>query len=52
VDINTAAVKSPDLVAEAATAFGSERLVAAVDARRNSEIVPGVNVSMRWRTGN
>jgi cyclase len=44
VGINTAAVKAPDLVAEAASAFGSEHVVVAVDARRNFQIAPGVNV--------
>jgi cyclase len=44
VGINTAAVKAPDLVKEAASAFGSERIVVAVDARRNFQIGPGVNV--------
>jgi len=44
VGINTAAVKNPDFVKQAAGAFGPERIVVAVDARRNSKIVPGVNV--------
>jgi len=44
VGINTAAVKSPDLVRAAAQAFGSEQIVVAVDARRNFQIVPGANV--------
>jgi len=44
VGINTAAVKNPDFVKEASAAFGSNRITLAVDARRNSDIVPGVNV--------
>ncbi|MFB3765356.1 MAG: imidazole glycerol phosphate synthase subunit HisF [Methanotrichaceae archaeon] len=44
VGINTAAVKNPDFVKEASKAFGSERITVAVDARRNTEIMPGVNV--------
>ena len=44
VGINTAAVKNPDFVKEAAEAFGSARITLAVDARRNKEIIPGVNV--------
>jgi cyclase len=44
VGINTAAVKNPDFVKEAAAAFGSSCITLAVDARRNAEIVPGVNV--------
>jgi cyclase len=42
VGINTAAVKNPDFVKEAASAFGSSCITLAVDARRNSQIVPGV----------
>lgn len=44
VGINTAAVKNPDFVKEASAAFGSNRITLAVDARRNFDIVPGVNV--------
>ena len=44
VGINTAAVKNPDFVKEAASAFGSSCITLAVDARRNAQIVPGVNV--------
>lgn len=44
VGINTAAVKNPDFVKDASKAFGSEKITVAVDARRNTEIVPGVNV--------
>jgi len=35
VSINTAAVKNPDLVREAADTFGKERLVVAIDGRKN-----------------
>ncbi len=35
VSINTAAVKSPELVKEAAQRFGKERLVVAIDGRKN-----------------
>jgi len=44
VGINTAAVKNPEFVKDAAKAFGSEKITVAVDARRNPRIVPGVNV--------
>jgi len=37
VSINTAAVRSPDLVREAAEAFGSERLVVAIDGEKGDE---------------
>jgi cyclase len=36
VSINTAAVRTPDLISEAATRFGKNRLVVAVDGRKNS----------------
>jgi len=35
VSINTAAVRRPQLITEAATEFGSERLVIAIDGRKN-----------------
>ena len=36
VSINTSAVKSPDLIRKAAAEFGKEKLVVAVDGRKNS----------------
>jgi cyclase len=41
VSMNSAAVKDPDLVREAARAFGSQKLTVAVDARRNKEMPSG-----------
>ena len=41
VSMNSAAVKNPDLVAEAAKAFGSQKVTVAVDARRNKEMPSG-----------
>jgi len=35
--INTAAVRTPNLISEAAKLFGKERLVVAIDAKKNSE---------------
>ena len=35
VSINTAAVKKPELISEAASRFGQERLVVAIDGRKN-----------------
>jgi cyclase len=35
VSINTAAVKNPELIAEAARQFGKEKLVVAIDGRKN-----------------
>jgi cyclase len=41
VSMNSAAVKSPALVREAAKKFGSDRITVAVDARRNQEMPSG-----------
>lgn len=41
VSMNSAAVKDPDLVTEAAKRFGSERITVAIDARRNKEMQSG-----------
>ncbi len=41
VSMNSAAVKNSDLVAEAAKAFGSQKVTVAVDARRNKEMPSG-----------
>ena len=39
--MNSAAVKTPSLIADAAKKFGSERIVVAIDARRNEEMPSG-----------
>jgi imidazole glycerol-phosphate synthase subunit HisF len=41
VSMNSAAVKRPDLIAEAAARFGSETVTVAVDARRNTAMPSG-----------
>jgi len=41
VSMNSAAVKNPDLVKQAADRFGSGKVVIAVDARRNKELPSG-----------
>lgn len=41
VSMNSAAVKNPALISQAAAKFGSERIVVAVDARRNAEMPSG-----------
>ncbi|MBD1400456.1 imidazole glycerol phosphate synthase subunit HisF [Pelovirga terrestris] len=41
VSINSAAVKNPALISQASAKFGSERIVVAVDARRNVEMPSG-----------
>lgn len=47
VSINTAAVRNPDFVAEAARKFGSERVVIAIDTRENSLLPSGFEVMIR-----
>jgi imidazole glycerol-phosphate synthase subunit HisF len=41
VSMNSAAVKRPELVKEAAAKFGSDRITVAIDARRNSDMPSG-----------
>ena len=41
VSMNSAAVKNPDLVAQCAKEFGSEKITVAVDARRNADMPSG-----------
>lgn len=41
VSMNSAAVKKPDLVRDAAKQFGSQRIVVAIDARRNKAMPSG-----------
>ena len=41
VSMNSAAVRDPDLIRKAAEAFGSDKVVVAIDARRNSEMPSG-----------
>ena len=41
ISINSAAVRNPDLVRQAAKAFGSEKVTIAIDARRNKEMPSG-----------
>jgi len=41
ISMNSAAVKSPDLIRKAAKKFGSKRIVVAIDVRRNEEIPSG-----------
>jgi len=44
VSINTAAVRNPDFVKEAAGKFGSEKIVIAIDTRSSSQIPSGFEV--------
>ena len=44
VSVNTAAVKDPDLVSEAAGKFGSDRLTVAIDTRKSGNLASGFEV--------
>lgn len=44
VSMNSAAVARPELVREAADAYGSERIIVAIDGRRNPELPSGFEV--------
>lgn len=44
VSINSAAVRKPELLREAAEKFGSERIVVAIDTRASSEVPSGFEV--------
>ncbi len=44
ISMNSAAVKNPDLVSDAAKRFGSERITVAIDARRNKKMPSGFEV--------
>jgi len=50
VSMNSAAVKRPDLVGEAAQKFGSERITVAVDARRNQTMPSGFELAVAGGT--
>ncbi len=41
ISMNSAAVKNPDLVKQAASRFGSKKVTIAIDARRNNEMPSG-----------
>lgn len=41
ISLNSAIVQHPELISEAAARFGSQCVVAAIDARRNSKTTPG-----------
>ncbi len=47
VSINTAAVRNPDLIKEAAEKFGSERITVAIDTRKNDSLPSGFEVMVR-----
>ena len=47
VSVNTAAVKRPELIKEASNRFGKDRIVVAIDGRRNREMPSGFEVVIR-----
>jgi len=50
VSINTAAVRKPDFVKEAAGIFGSDKITIAIDTASNSELVSGFEVMVKGGT--
>jgi cyclase len=50
VSINTAAVKKPDLIKQAAKEFGSEKIIIAVDTYGNSQLPSGFEVIINGGT--
>lgn len=50
VSINTAAVKNPELVKEAAEKFGSEKITIAIDTRTSSSVPSGFEVMVNGGT--
>jgi cyclase len=52
VSINTAAVKNPDLISQAASEFGNNRLVIAIDAKKNSDGNGAPRLEVVTRSGN
>jgi cyclase len=50
ISINTAAVNRPNLIAEASKNFGNEKIIVAIDARRNKDIASGFEVVVRSGT--
>ncbi len=50
VSINTAAVRKPDLVRQAATQFGSDKITIAIDTAKNPALPSGFEVMIRGGT--
>ena len=50
ISINTAAVRNPDFVKEAAKEFGSDKITIAIDTRTNSELPSGFEVMVNGGT--
>ena len=50
VSMNTAAVRNPDVVSEAAEKFGSEKITVAIDTRKSDALASGFEVVVRGGT--
>ena len=50
VSMNTAAVRRPDLVKEAASAFGSDKITVAIDTAQNADLPSGFEVVVKGGT--
>jgi cyclase len=50
ISINTAAVRNPDLIEEAANEFGSDKITIAIDTRKNSALPSGFEVMVSGGT--
>jgi cyclase len=50
VSINSAAIKNPDLVKQAATEFGSDKITIAIDTRQNKDLPSGFEVMVSGGT--
>jgi len=50
VSVNTAAVKRPELIREASSNFGREKIVVAIDGRRNPKMPSGFEVVIKGGT--
>jgi cyclase len=50
VSINTAAVRNPDLVCQAAKKFGSDKITIAIDTAKNADMPSGFEVMVRGGT--
>ena len=50
VSMNTAAVRNPDVVSEAAEKFGSEKITVAIDTRKSDKLPSGFEVVVRGGT--
>ena len=50
ISINTAAIKNPEIIKDASEKFGKEKVVVAIDGRRNSNLPSGFEVVIKGGT--